>query len=141
MRQRCRSARAAFVVLTGSRQAAAGQHEVLTMQFILLLYGDEAAEAALTDAERRAIVDAHIAFSRRLRERGAWVAGDAVEPSTRAAWVRDGKATDGPFAETKEQLGGYYVVECASRDDAIEVAREVPASPGSVVEIRPLAEV
>ena len=65
--------------------------------------------------------------------------GDALEPSATAATIRRGKATDGPFIETKEQLGGYYVVECADRAEAIELARGVPESPGMVVEVRPLA--
>ena len=109
------------------------------MQFLLLLYGDEAAELALTPEERRAIVDRHIAFSKRLRDEGRMLGGDALEPSSAAATLRGSKATDGPFIETKEQLGGYYLVECADRDEAIELARGVPQSPGMVVEVRPLA--
>lgn len=109
------------------------------MQFLLLIYGDEAAELALPPDERRAIVERHIAFSRRLRDEGRMVGGDALEPSSAAVTVRRGKATDGPFIETKEQLGGYYLVECADRDAAIELARGVPDSPGQVVEVRPLA--
>ena len=109
------------------------------MRFLLLLYGDEAAEAALAPEERRAIVDRHIAFSRRLRDAGQMLAGDALEASSTAATVRRGKATDGPFVETKEQIGGYYLIECADRAEAIEVARGVPESPGMVVEVRPLA--
>ena len=107
------------------------------MRFLILLYGDEAAEAALPEEERRAIIDNHMAFSTRLE--GRMVGGDALEPSTTAATVRRGKATDGPFIETKEQLGGYYVIECADRDEAIEIARDVPESPGMVVEVRQLA--
>jgi hypothetical protein len=110
------------------------------MQFLFLLYGDEAAEAVLAPEERRAIVDEHIAFSRRLRERGALLGGDALVASDRAFVVRDGRVLDGPFAETKEQLGGYYLVECASREEAEALAREVPQSPGSFVEVRPIAK-
>ena len=109
------------------------------MQFLLLLYGDEAAEAALSAEERRAIVERHRAFSKRLRDEGRMLGGDALEPSSTAATVRRGRATDGPFIETKEQLGGYYLTECADRAEAIEVARGVPESPGMVVEVRPLA--
>ena len=62
-------------------------------------------------------------------------------PMVRAAVVRgDGSVTDGPFAETKEQLGGYYVVECADRAEAIETAKRVPLSPGSLVEVRPVID-
>ncbi len=109
------------------------------MQFLLLLYGDEAAELALTPEARRAIVDEHRAFATRLSEEGRMLGGDALEPSSAAATVRSGKATDGPFIETKEQLGGYYLIECADRAAAIELARGVPGSPGMVVEVRPLA--
>ena len=109
------------------------------MQFLLLIYGDEAAELALTPDERRAIVERHVGFSRRLRDEGRMVGGDALEPSSAAVTVGAGKATDGPFIETKEQLGGYYLVECADREEAVELARGVPDSPGQVVEVRPLA--
>ena len=110
------------------------------MHFLLLLYGDEAGEAALSGEQRQAIVAEHIAFSRGLRLGGAYVAGDPVAASDQAAWVRGGKATDGPFVETKEQLGGYYVVECTSRQEAIDLALQVPPSPGAVVEVRPLVQ-
>lgn len=111
------------------------------MKFLLLLYGDEAAEAALGPAERQAIVDRHQEFSRMLLDRGALIGGDPLAPSTGAAVVREGKQlSDGPFAETKEQLGGYYLLECRDRDEAIELARQVPVSPGLAVEVRALAD-
>ncbi len=111
------------------------------MKFLLLLYGDEVAEAALSPAERRAIVDRHLDFSRMALERGALIGGDPLAPSAGAAVVRGGGAvSDGPFAETKEQLGGYYLVECRGRDEAIELARQVPLSPGLAVEVRALAD-
>ena len=112
------------------------------MKFAFLLYGDEAAESALTADERRAIVEGHIAFSRTLRERDALRFGEALGPSTEAATLRPRRrgVSDGPFAETKEQLGGLYVVECADRDEAIELARQIPDSPGLVIEVRPIQE-
>jgi hypothetical protein len=110
------------------------------MRFILLLYGDETAELALTPDERRAIVGRHIEFAARLRDRGAMLGGDPLQSSTEGAVVRGGRVTDGPFAETKEQIGGYYLIECADRDEAIEYARQVPDSPGLAVEVRQLAE-
>jgi len=109
-----------------------------TMQFLFLLYGDEPAELALNDAERSAIVEQHIAFSAALRERGAMVSGAGLAPSTTATMIRDGLITDGPFAETKEQIGGYYLLECADLDEALALARQVPASPGLAVEVRPV---
>ena len=111
------------------------------MKFLLLLYGDEAAEAALGPAERRAIVDRHQEFSRMLLDRSALIGGEPLAPSTGAVVVRDERrVSDGPFAETKEQLGGYYLVECRDRDEAIELARQVPVSPGLAVEVRALAD-
>jgi hypothetical protein len=112
------------------------------MLFAFLLYGDETGEAGLTADERRAIVEGHIAFSRMLRERDALRFGEALAPSTDAAVVRPHLrgVSDGPFAETKEQLGGLYVVECTDRDEAIELARQIPDSPGLAIEIRPIQE-
>jgi hypothetical protein len=112
------------------------------VKFAFLLYGDEAAESALTANERRLIVEGHLAFSKMLRERDALRFGEALAPSTTAATVRPRRrgVSDGPFAETKEQLGGLYVVECADRDEAVELARQIPDSPGLVIEVRPIDE-
>jgi hypothetical protein len=111
------------------------------MRFLLLIHGDEVAERALTADARGAIMAEHVRFADELRAKGALVAGDALADSREAAVVRPrGSVTDGPFAETKEQLGGYYVVECADRDAAIELARGVPDSPGAAVEIRQLLD-
>jgi hypothetical protein len=107
------------------------------MRYLILLYGDPAAEAALTPDERRAIVEAHVAFGDWLRRRGALVESDAVEPTART--LRGELVTDGPFAETKEQLGGFYLLECSDLDEALEWARQVPPSPGLAVEVRPLS--
>jgi hypothetical protein len=112
------------------------------MRYLLLLYGDEEAERSMTADERRAIVDQHIALGRRLREAGAAVASEALGDSSDAKVLRrDGErsfVTDGPFAETKEQLGSFYVLECADLDEALSWAEQVPRSPGLVVEIRPV---
>jgi hypothetical protein len=108
------------------------------MKFLLLLYGDEAAELALSPEEQRAIVDRHMTFSRELGERGPFLGGEGLAPSQKAVVVRRRGVTDGPYIETKEQLGGYYLVECADRDAAIELARGVPDSPGLAIEVRPI---
>ena len=113
------------------------------MKYLFLLYGDEEGEAALSDDERRSIVEAHVAFAGRLAERGALVVGEPVAGRERARTVRRRSGarsvvTDGPFAETREQLGGFYVVECETDEEAVRVADEVPQSPGLVVEIRPV---
>ena len=109
------------------------------MRYLLLLWGDEEGEARLTDDERRAIVADHRAFGERLRHSGTLVLAEALTGRERARTVRPPLVTDGPFAETKEQLGGFYVVECETDDDALRLAAEVPRSPGLVVEVRPVA--
>jgi hypothetical protein len=115
------------------------------VRYLLLLYGDSDREAALTDEERRAIVDEHVRFGKVLDDSRAMVAGEALEGPATAQTVRfpaDGAApyvTDGPFLETKEALGGYYVLECESLDEAIDLAKQVPRSPGLVAELRPIA--
>jgi hypothetical protein len=96
------------------------------MRYLLLLWGDAAAEAALPPDDRRAIVEQHMGFSRRLREAGAMVLGEPVGPAL----------IDGPFAETKEQVGGFYVIECGSNEEARRWAKQVPESPGLQVELR-----
>ena len=115
------------------------------MRFLLLLYDDAAAVAAMRPEERRALVDEHIAFSQGLRERGALVYGDPLDdPATARTLRRDGDrplVTDGPFLEAKEALGGFYVVECEAIDAATELAAQVPRSPGLVVEVRPIPDV
>jgi hypothetical protein len=103
------------------------------MRFLFLIHGDRDAEAALSPDERRAIVAEHMAYGSMLRERRAFVLGEAL--TGEAATVRPGATllvTDGPFAETKEGVGGFYVVECESRGEALELAADVPRSPGAV---------
>ena len=111
------------------------------MRFLFLVHGDADAEAAMSSDERRAIVGEHIAYSSILRERDAYILGEALTGD--AATVRPGDklfVTDGPFAETKEAVGGFYVVDCASRDEAIELAGRVPQGPGVAVEVLTIAE-
>ena len=112
------------------------------MKFLFLIHGDDEAEGAMTPDERRAIVAEHMAFADMLRNRGAYVLGEALEGRESAAVVRRGAkpfVTDGPFAETKEAVGGFYVVECASREEALELAGKVPPSPGTAVEVLTIA--
>jgi hypothetical protein len=113
------------------------------MRFLFLIHGDDEAEAAMTPDERRAIVDDHVRFSRELAERGVNRGGEALTASSEAKIVRPGPngamVSDGPFAETKEQLGGFYLLDLADLDEAVELAKRVPASPGLVVEVRPVS--
>ena len=115
------------------------------MRFLLLLYDDADAVAAMTDADRRAMVDEHIAYAGMLRERGAYVYGDPLDGPDTARVLRfshgEPTVTDGPFLEAKESLGGVYVLECASADEAVELAERLPRSPGLVAELRPIPEI
>jgi hypothetical protein len=115
------------------------------MKYLLLLYGDESAEAALSQEERREIVDQHIRFHAALRGRGVLIHGEPLDGPSSAFTVRlakDGRrlVTDGPFAETKEQLGSFYLVECSGRDEVLSIASTIPASPGLAVAAWPIAE-
>jgi hypothetical protein len=111
------------------------------MQYMLLLVGDETAERELPEAERKRIIEEHFALGDRLRSAGAHVFGAALEPSTTATTVDvagGGAITDGPFAETAEQIGGIYFVEADDLDKAIDWAKQMPVSPGLRVEVRPV---
>jgi hypothetical protein len=109
------------------------------MQFILLIYGNEKAWEASTDDEKRVMYAAHARFGAILEERGARLGGKELNYSHTARTIRhrdgDVSVTDGPFAETTEVLGGYYVIEAADMDEALELATQLPEE---VVEVRPL---
>jgi hypothetical protein len=112
------------------------------MKFLFLIHDDAEGDAALTSDERRAIVDEHLRYGAMLRQRGSYVLGEAL--SGEATVVRPGErplVIDGPFAATKEAIGGFYVVECTSREEAVELAGKVPASPGVAVEVLPIVDV
>jgi hypothetical protein len=115
------------------------------MQYMLLLYNDEAAWAALSDEERNGIRQEYFALAEDLRENGAYVAGAPLHPTTDSTTVRirDGRqlVTDGPFAETKEQLGGYFLLEAETDDEARAWAAKVPAARYGSIEVRPVLEV
>ena len=115
------------------------------MRYLMLLYDDEEQVRSLSGEERRAIVDEHIAFGGRLREEGVYIGCEALGSSADTRVLRrDGEravVTDGPFAETKEQLGGFYLLECHGIDEALRWGEQVPKSPGLVVEVRPIVAV
>lgn len=114
------------------------------MRYVFLLYGDESAEAAQSPEVLRKIVAEHSALSAQMRERGVVVAGEPLAASDSATSIRfdtgEPVVTDGPFTETKEQIGGLYILDCADLDEALEWGRRMPRSPGLVVEIRPVPE-
>ncbi len=85
------------------------------------------------------ITNEHRQFADRLRAEGKLVMGEPLQSSDGAKVVRDGMVTDGPFAETREQLGGFYVIDCEDVDEACRWAKDVPQSPGLAVEVRAIA--
>ena len=114
------------------------------MQYMLLIYDDEQVWANFSEAERGAIFGEYGKLTQELRDSGAYVAGDPLQPIATATSVRvrDGEplVTDGPFAETKEQLGGYFLVEVDDLDTAIELASKIPGARHGSVEVRPIIE-
>jgi hypothetical protein len=115
------------------------------MRYMLLIYGDEAAFADMDPGQVSETMQEYEKYSAWLVEKGWMRAGDPLADTDKATTVRvrDGQTltTDGPFAETKEQLGGYYIVECANLDEAIEAAAKLPAaSHGGCVEVRPIID-
>jgi hypothetical protein len=114
------------------------------MKYILLIYGNEAAEATASEADRMAMFQAHMDYSNEMREKGVMHAGDPLLPTSAATTVRvrNGKTlpTHGPFAETTEQLGGYYIIQCANLDQALEWAAKNPSAKTGSIEVRPLME-
>lgn len=114
------------------------------MKYALLIYADEAIENAMTEEEQGAMYQEYFAFTESERAAGTMLGGEALQPVATATTVsvRDGKTitVDGPFAETKEQLGGFYLLEVANLDDAIEAAARIPGARSGRVEIRPLIE-
>lgn len=113
------------------------------MQYALLIYHNEAASQQASEAEQQALMGEYYAFTNDIRERGIHLGGEALLPTSSATTVRvrEGKTltTDGPFAETREQLGGFYLLECKDLDEAIEYAAKIPDVRGGSVEIRPVA--
>jgi hypothetical protein len=111
------------------------------MKYILLIYGDPALRATMTEADVQAEMAAHYAYGGALREAGVYAGGEALYPAATATTirVRENKplVTDGPFAETHETLGGYYMIDVPNLDDAIAWAAKLPA-PGGSIEIRPV---
>jgi hypothetical protein len=115
------------------------------MQYLLLIYNDEQAWASLRDDERNAIIQEYLALTDELRDRGSYVGGAPLQPTRTATSlrIRDGEqlVTDGPFAETKEQLGGYFLIEAGSADEALGWAAKIPAARYGTIEVRPLIPV
>jgi hypothetical protein len=111
---------------------------------MLLIYDVEADSEKATPEEQKKIFDAWMAYTADMTEKGVKLAGEALQPTSTAktARLRNGKvlATDGPFTETKEQLGGFYIVECKDLDEAVAWAAKAPNASKGSVEVRPVWE-
>jgi len=114
------------------------------MRYMMLIYTNETEEASMNQAEREAQYAAYGAFTNEVREGDVMHSGEALQPTSTAKTVRvsNGQAvpTDGPFAETKEQLGGFYILDCQDWDEAIAWAAKIPAAQSGSVEVRPIME-
>jgi hypothetical protein len=112
------------------------------MKYLLLIYDREATWEAMDEAQSGALFQEYMAFTEQLRASGKLLAGEALQPVATATTVRvrDGRltTTDGPFAETKEQFGGFYMVEAANLDEAIALAGRIPSARLGCVEVRPV---
>lgn len=112
------------------------------MRYMLLIYMNE---AAMTESERQQCFVDSARLARDLHDAGQYVAASPLQPvnSARSVRIRDGKSvvTDGPFAETREQLGGFYIIEARNLDEAIDVAARIPPAAKGTVEIRPILEI
>ena len=112
------------------------------MQFMALIYADESAWETFSPDEREAAYDLYRAFADDARSAGVLAGGDELGPTRHATTVRvrDGEplVTDGPYAEVKEALGGYFLLECGSRDEALDWAARIPGAEHGAVEVRPV---
>jgi hypothetical protein len=107
-------------------------------EYLILIYGDEQAYAATDDAFRQQLMEAHNRFAEQIVEQGGkMVGGNALQPTGTATSVRGDVVTDGPFAETKEAMGGYYLIDANDLDQALAIAKLGPAPFGGV-EVRPI---
>ena len=114
------------------------------MKYMLLIYHDEPSWAALSEAERQQVYVEFRKLRADLLASGQFVTGSQLQPIATATTVRvrDGKelVTDGPFAETHEQLGGFYLIEAKDLDEAISLASRIPSARFGTIEVRPLVE-
>ncbi len=115
------------------------------MNYMLLIYSDEEQRNAMSEEERNRTFGEYGALTQELHDKGVFVAGDPLQPTSTATTVRvrDGEQlnTDGPFAETKEQLGGYYIVDVETLDDALDWAAKIPGARMGTIEVRPIMPV
>jgi hypothetical protein len=114
------------------------------MKYLCLIYDEEKKMAGMSKSEGEQFMGEYFAFTEDVKKSGHYVGGNALQPVNTATSVRvrGGKmsTTDGPFAETKEQLGGYYLIEAKDLNDALQVAARIPSAKLGTVEVRPIQE-
>jgi hypothetical protein len=114
------------------------------MKYLCLIYDEEKKIAAMSKSESDAFMGEYFAFTEGIRKSGHYIGGEALQPVQTATTVRvrNGKVstTDGPFAETKEQLGGFYFIDARDLNDAIQVASKIPSARLGSIEVRPIME-
>jgi hypothetical protein len=114
------------------------------MKYLCLIYENEKSWENASPAEGEAIMNEYFTFTADIQKNGKYIAGEALQPTQTATTVRvrNGKVstTDGPFAETKEQLGGFYLIEAKDLNDAIQVAAKIPAVRSGSIEVRPVVD-
>jgi hypothetical protein len=114
------------------------------MQYLLMLYSDEAGWSHMTEAQQQQGMAAYMAYTEALKKAGAWKGSNRLQPIASATTVRikDGKqqVLDGPYADSKEQLGGYYLIEAPDLDSAIAWAARCPGASHGTIEVRPVWE-
>jgi hypothetical protein len=112
------------------------------MQYLLMIYEPEKVWAEMAEDTRNKMFGEYMEFTKSVKASGHFKAGDALQPTATATTVRvrDGKTqvTDGPFAETREQLGGYYLIEAANLDEATKIAARIPSARFGSIEVRPI---
>lgn len=118
--------------------------ETKLKRYIALIYTDESRDANATPQDMQNVMAAYNAYTEEIRKAGVMETGDALDATTTATTVRirNGQrlTTDGPFAETKEQLGGFYILKCKDLDEAIHWASKIPATEYGSVEVRPIMD-
>ena len=114
------------------------------MKYLCLIYDDEKKMATMSKGESDAFMGEYFQFTDGIRKSGHYVAGEALQPVGTATTVRvrNGKlsSTDGPFAETKEQLGGFYLIEAKDLNDAMQIASRIPSARNGSIEVRPVVD-
>lgn len=114
------------------------------MRFLCLVYFEPSATAALSPAEKAALGRDSFAYDQELSRRGRYIVAEALNPvtSAKSVRVRKGKATttDGPFAETKEHLGGFILIDAADMNEALEIAAGIPLAKHGTIEVRPVMQ-